>query len=118
MIQTFKNKLAKNFLFAMRTISSTRYFSSVFIPDSADKKIVFEKIMHILRESPKCDKSKLCETAKFSEIGFDSLDVVELVVAFEESLGFDLPNEIAEKNFESVTDILNAFAGSFPVADK
>ena len=118
MIQAFKNKIAKNLLFAFHPMSSTRYFSSAFIPDSPDKKIVFEKIMHILRESPKCDKSKLTETAKFSELGFDSLDVVELVVAFEEGLGFDLPNEIAEKNFESVTDVLNAFSGAFPVADK
>ena len=35
-------------------------------------------------------------------MGFDSLDVVELIVAFEENLGFDIPNEDAENNINTL----------------
>jgi len=75
---------------------------------------VEEKIMYILKMSPKCDQTKLAPTAKLTELGFDSLDVVELIVAFEENLGYDLPDEAVEKNMETVKDVLVEFSKHFP----
>ena len=92
-------------------------FSTVFQPDTEQKQLVFEKIMDILRNSPKCDKSKLTQKAKFTDLGFDSLDVVELIVAFEESLGYDLPSEVAESPFTTVEDALTAFAKHRPIKE-
>ena len=66
--------------------------------------------MGILKNSPKCDQTKLAINSKFSDLGFDSLDVVELIVAFEEHLKFDLPNEVAEGSFDTVEDALLAFS--------
>lgn len=48
-------------------------------------------------QAAKFKEDKLTKTATFEELGFDSLDIVELVVAMEEYFGVDLPNEEAEK---------------------
>lgn len=50
-------------------------------------------MFEILRSAAKCDQSKLAKTATFEQLGFDSLDSVELVVAMEENMGIDIPNE-------------------------
>ena len=45
--------------------------------------------------------------AKFIEdLGADSLDIVELVMAMEEAFGIDIPDEEAE-NIRSVSDAIN-----------
>ena len=59
------------------------------------------KIFHVLKSAAKCKADKLTRTATFEELGFDSLDGVELVVAMEEHFGFDITNEEAEK----ITDV-------------
>ena len=53
------------------------------------------KVFQVLKSAAKCDQSKLARSATFEELGFDSLDSVELVVAMEEYFGFDIPNEEA-----------------------
>ena len=50
------------------------------------------KIFEVLKSAAKCNHSKLSRTATFEELGFDSLDGVELVLAMEEHFGFDLTN--------------------------
>ena len=52
-------------------------------------------MFQVLKSAAKCDQSKLSRAATFEELGFDSLDSVELVVAMEEYFGFDIPNEEA-----------------------
>ena len=71
---------------------------------------VEEKIMNILRQSPKCNTAKLTREATFEELGFDSLDAVELIVAFEEDLGFDIPDEEATNSIKKVQDALTVFS--------
>lgn len=71
---------------------------------------VEERIMNILRQSPKCDTAKLDRAATFEELGFDSLDAVELIVAFEEDLGFDVPDEEATNSIKKVEDALTVFS--------
>lgn len=119
MFQLVKRSLP--FLTTNRSLVHTPRFA--FALTTFDRKtktddIVYENIFEILKNSPKCQKDKLSDSAKFTDIGFDSLDVVELIVAFEEKLGFDLPNEVAEQNFETVADALNAFAKNYPEKDQ
>jgi acyl carrier protein len=44
------------------------------------------------------DEAQVDDTASFvDDLGADSLDIVELVMAFEEAFGIDVPDEDAEK---------------------
>ena len=70
--------------------------------------LVEGKVFEVLKSAAKCDHSKLSRTATFEELGFDSLDGVELVLAMEEHFGFDLTNEDAEK-ITAVMDAIQIF---------
>ena len=44
------------------------------------------------------EESKVTEEASFiDDLGADSLDIVELVMAFEEEFGVEIPDDAAEK---------------------
>jgi NADH dehydrogenase (ubiquinone) 1 alpha/beta subcomplex 1 len=92
------------------------FFSNKIPGDVTVRPEVEEKIMSILKLSPKCEQSKLTPSAKFADLGFDSLDIVEMIVAFEENLGYDLPSEVAEGKIETVQDALIQFSKYFPEA--
>lgn len=66
--------------------------------------------MNLLRNSPKFQTKNFREDSLFEEYGFDSLDQVELIVAFEEHLGFDIPNEDAENNIRTLDDAVHIFS--------
>ena len=117
MIRAFTKLKGPMMFESILRIKQSMKFSTAFQPDTEHKQVVFEKVMDILKNSPKCDKSKLTQKAKFSDLGFDSLDVVELIVAFEESLGYDLPSEVAESPFATVEDALSAFAKHQPIKE-
>ncbi len=52
------------------------------------------------------EADKVTADAKFIEdLGADSLDTVELVMAFEDKFGIEVPDEAAE-NLKSVTDVV------------
>ncbi|MFI3242636.1 MAG: acyl carrier protein [Akkermansia sp.] len=52
------------------------------------------------------EADKVTADAKFIEdLGADSLDTVELVMAFEDKFGIEVPDEDAEK-LKSVTDVV------------
>jgi acyl carrier protein len=58
----------------------------------------FEKVKKIVVENLGADESKVTETSNFVEdLGADSLDQVELVMAFEEEFGIEIPDDVAEK---------------------
>ena len=57
-----------------------------------------ERVKKIVVEHLNVDAEKVTDTASFIEdLGADSLDTVELVMAFEEEFGADIPDEDAEK---------------------
>ena len=57
-----------------------------------------EKVKDIIVEELGVEREKLTETASFLEdLGADSLDTVELVMAFEKEFDIDIPDEEAEK---------------------
>jgi acyl carrier protein len=59
---------------------------------------VAEKVQSIIVEQLGVDADQVTPTASFTDdLGADSLDVVELVMAFEEEFGIEIPDEDAEK---------------------
>ena len=59
---------------------------------------VTEKVRSIIVEQLGVDADEVTETASFTDdLGADSLDIVELVMAFEEEFGIEIPDEDAEK---------------------
>ncbi len=59
---------------------------------------VAEKVKKIVVEHLGVDAAKVTENASFiDDLGADSLDTVELVMAFEEAFGCEIPEEEAEK---------------------
>ena len=59
---------------------------------------VEERVKQIIVEQLGVDEAEVTPTASFvDDLGADSLDQVELVMAFEEAFDIDIPDEDAEK---------------------
>ena len=57
-----------------------------------------DKIKQIIADQLGVKKEEVTESAKFvDDLGADSLDTVELVMALEEEFGVEIPDEEAEK---------------------
>ena len=88
--------------------TQTRLFSSQQLNENELIEYVEGKIFEVLKSAAKCKHEKLSRTASFEDLGFDSLDGVELVLAMEEYFGFDISNSEAEK-ITSVMDAIQIF---------
>ena len=59
---------------------------------------VADRVKKIVLEHLGVDEAKVAENASFiDDLGADSLDTVELVMAFEEEFGCEIPDDAAEK---------------------
>jgi acyl carrier protein len=59
---------------------------------------VEQRVKQIIVEQLGVDEAAVDSTASFvDDLGADSLDIVELVMAFEEAFDIDIPDEDAEK---------------------
>jgi len=59
---------------------------------------VADRVKKIVLEHLGVDEDKVVEGASFiDDLGADSLDTVELVMAFEEEFGIEIPDDAAEK---------------------
>ncbi|HET9986387.1 MAG TPA: acyl carrier protein [Longimicrobiales bacterium] len=68
---------------------------------------VAEKVKEIIVNELGVEPEKVTDEASFVEdLGADSLDTVELVMAFEEEFGIEIPDEDAEK-LQTVGDAVN-----------
>jgi acyl carrier protein len=68
---------------------------------------VAERVKKIVIEHLGVEEDKVTENATFiDDLGADSLDTVELVMAFEEEFGVEIPDDAAEK-IQSVKDAIS-----------
>jgi acyl carrier protein len=64
----------------------------------ADMSDIADRVQKIVVEHLGVDEGKVSEGASFiDDLGADSLDTVELVMAFEEEFGCEIPDDAAEK---------------------
>ena len=78
---------------ATRVIPACR----ALILEGNDMSDVIERVKKIVVERLEVDAEKVNEKASFiDDLGADSLDLVELVMAFEEEFGIEIPDDAAE----------------------
>jgi acyl carrier protein len=71
---------------------------------------VLDKVKKIVAEQLEVDAGEVKPESNFAnDLGADSLDVVELVMALEEEFNIEVPDEAAEKllTVQSVVDYIN-----------
>lgn len=65
------------------------------------------KVIDIISEQLSVEKDKVVPSASFvDDLGADSLDLVELIMAMEEAFDIEIPDEVAEK-IVTVQDAIN-----------
>lgn len=70
------------------------------------------RVKKIVVEHLGVDEAKVSEGASFiDDLGADSLDTVELVMAFEEEFSIEIPDDAAEK-IQTVGDAISFIKGS------
>jgi acyl carrier protein len=68
---------------------------------------VFERVKKIVVENLDVDADKVVESASFiDDLGAESLDIVELVMAFEEEFNIEIPDDVQE-SIRSVGDAVS-----------
>ena len=65
------------------------------------KEEIFEKVKAIVVEELGITPEEVTMTTKFEDLGADSLNIVEVIMAFEDEFGTSIPDETAE----TLTDI-------------
>ena len=69
-------------------------------------KTIFDRVKEITADTLGCNPDQVTPEAKFVEdLGSDSLDVIELLMAFEEEFSLEIPDEHAEQLF-TVADVV------------
>jgi len=67
----------------------------------------FEKVRDIVVEQLGVEADDVAiESTFIDDLGADSLDIVELIMAFEEEFGIEIPDEAAEK-IKTVQDVVS-----------
>ncbi|KAH6826166.1 mitochondrial acyl carrier protein 1 [Perilla frutescens var. hirtella] len=78
-------------LTAVRSMSSSH-------DDHLDKKEVVDRVLEVIKSFPKVDPSKVTPDVHFQkDLGLDSLDSVEIVMALEEEFKLEIPDKEADK---------------------
>ncbi|PRQ41505.1 putative Acyl carrier protein (ACP) [Rosa chinensis] len=75
-----------------------RFYSEEVRGTFLDKSEVTDRIITVVKNFQKVDPSKVTPDAHFQkDLGLDSLDAVEIVMALEEEFGFEIPDNEADK---------------------
>jgi acyl carrier protein len=77
---------------------------------------VEEKVKSIIVDQLGVNETEVTGSASFiDDLGADSLDIIELVMAFEEAFGVEIPDEDAEKIKTVATNPFDVFKMNFTV---
>jgi acyl carrier protein len=80
------------------TAAGCKPHGSHFPRKDEDMSDIADRVTKIVVEHLGVEDSKVTENASFiDDLGADSLDTVELVMAFEEEFGCEIPDDAAEK---------------------
>jgi len=72
-----------------------------------DEQKIFEEVKKVVVEQLGVSESEVTREASYvDDLGADSLDTVELVMALEEAFGMEIPDEDAEK-IKTIGDTVN-----------
>lgn len=69
-------------------------------------KVVFDKVKEIIADKLGVNEKEIKMESTFEDLGADSLDIVELIMAIEEEYDIQISDEEAEKA-QSVGDVVN-----------
>jgi len=73
---------------------------------------VFDRIVKVVSEELAISEDEITEDASFiDDLGADSLDVVELIMALEEEFDIEIPDEDAEE-IATVSDAVDYIEGN------
>lgn len=82
-------------------------FGNLFFGYKEKLMALFDDIAKVVAEQLNVEVSEIKPESRFTEdLGADSLDVVELVMALEEQFNIEIPDEEAEK-IKTVQDAIN-----------
>ena len=80
----------------LRALPRVRFFADS--PAFLDEASVTDRVMGCLKNFQKVDPTKVTPTSHFlNDLGLDSLDTVEVVMAFEDEFAIEIPDADAEK---------------------
>eukprot|EP00898_Chlorokybus_atmophyticus_P003035 jgi/Chlat1/3732/Chrsp259S03884 len=103
---------------AAGALAGRRWFAAADVAAKGtylDKDEVTERVIKVVKGFPKVDSSKITPHAHFvNDLGLDSLDTVEVVMAFEEEFAIEIPDAEADK-MGSTADAI-AYISSHPQA--
>ena len=72
----------------------------------------FEKVKKIVVDQLQQDEENVTPNSTFvDDLGADSLDIVELIMRFEDEFGIEIPDEKAEK-IKTVSDVVKYIDGT------
>uniref|UniRef100_A0A0D6R5Q9 Acyl carrier protein n=1 Tax=Araucaria cunninghamii TaxID=56994 RepID=A0A0D6R5Q9_ARACU len=78
--------------------TNNRYMSVEAKGTYLDKSEVTDRVISVIKQFQKVDPAKVNPAANFQkDLGLDSLDAVELVMALEEEFAFEIPDAEADK---------------------
>jgi len=95
----------------LRTMSGEAHAQGTYL----DRSQVVDRVLSVLKSNAKVDPAKVSESASFKQdLGLDSLDEVEIVMAIEGEFALEIPDAEADK-IKSARDVIE-FIASHPRA--